>query len=243
MKNLKKSVKKNRRMNPSRLHPRHFWADETGLTSLLVFFLGYFIVLNSLGEFGVGRLVAHIFFSLVIVAGVLTTFKRRWLSILVIVLAVASLALNWAEEIRPGAGLTVLTTGLTLIYLGVLLAVVIAQVFREGPVTAHRIRGAIVIYLLLGVMWAFAYQVVALTNPQAFRLPEGLITGESDALRRELTYFSVVTLTTTGYGDITAVRPVARTLVMLEAIVGQLYPAIVLAWLVSLAIMHRKEKP
>jgi hypothetical protein len=92
-------------------------------------------------------------------------------------------------------------------------------------------------------MWAFTYQVVALTIPQAFRLPEGLIAGEPDALRRELTYFSVVTLTTTGYGDITPVHPVARTLAMLEALVGQLYPAIVLAWLVSLAIMHRKEKP
>jgi hypothetical protein len=230
-------------MSPSRLHPRHFWTDETGLTSLLIFFLGYFIVLNSMGNLWFGRLVAHIFFSLIIVAGVLATFSQRWLSVLVIILAVASLALNWAEEIRPEAGLAVLTTGLTLIYLGILLAVVIAQVFRDGPVTAHRIRGAIVIYLLLGVMWAFAYQVVALTIPQAFRLPEGLTAGEPEALRQELTYFSVVTLTTTGYGDITAVHPAARTLVMLEALVGQLYPAIVLAWLVSLAIMHRKEKP
>jgi len=132
---------------------------------------------------------------------------------------------------------------ITLIYLGILLAVVTAQVFRDGPVTAHRIRGAIVIYLLLGVMWAFTYQVVALNIPQAFRLPEGVIAGDPDALRRELTYFSFVTLTTTGYGDITAVHPVARTLVMLEALVGQLYPAIVLAWLVSMAIMHQKEKP
>jgi hypothetical protein len=165
------------------------------------------------------------------------------LSFVVIALAVVSLALGWAEEFRPGGGLSVLTNGISLIYLGVLLAVVIAQVFRDGPVTSHRIRGAIVIYLLLAVMWAFAYQVVALTIPQAFRLPEGLIAGEPDALRRELIYFSVVTLTTTGYGDITAVHPVARTLVMLEIMVGQLYPAIVLAWLVSLAIMHRKEKP
>jgi hypothetical protein len=230
-------------MKRLRLHPRHFWVDETGLTSLLIFFLGYFIVLNSMGNIWFGRLVAHIFFSLVIVAGVLTTFKKRWLSFFVIALAVVSLALNWAEEFRPGEGLAVLTTALTLIYLGILLAVIIAQVFRDGPMTAHRIRGAIVIYLLLGVMWAFTYQVVALTIPQAFRLPEGLAAGDQDGLRRELTYFSVVTLTTTGYGDITAVHPVARTLVMLEALVGQLYPAIVLAWLVSLAIMHQKDKP
>jgi hypothetical protein len=216
---------------------------QTPSPGLLIFFLGYFIVLNSMGEIRFGRLVAHIFFSFVIVAGVLTTFKQRWLSFLAIVLAVASLALNWAEEIRPPAGLAILANSVTLIYLGILLAVVIAQVFRGGPVTAHRIRGAIVIYLLLGLMWAFAYQVAALTIPQAFRLPEGLIAGDPDGLRRELTYFSVVTLTTTGYGDITAVNPVARTLVMLEALVGQLYPAIVLAWLVSLGVMHQKGKP
>jgi hypothetical protein len=230
-------------MTPSRLHPRHFWADETGLTALLIFSLGYFIVLNSMGEFWLGRLVAHGFFSLVIMAGVLTTFKQRWLGFLVIVLAVVSLALIWAQEFRPAKSLVVLTNGVSLLFLGILLVLVIAQVFRDGPVTAHRIRGAIVIYLLLAVMWAFAYQVVALTIPQAFRMPEGVIAGEPDGLRRELTYFSVITLTTTGYGDITAVHPVARTLVMLEVLVGQLYPAVVLAWLVSLAIMHQKEKP
>src|SRR4030042_4187534 len=190
----------------------------------------------SRGRARFGRLVAHIFFSLIIVAGVLTTFKKRWLSFFVIVLAVVSLALSWAEEFRLVEGLAVLTNGLSLIYLGILFAVVIAQVFRDGPVTAHRIRGAILIYLLLGAMWAFTYQVVALTIPQAFRLPEGLTAGNPNTLRQELTYFSLVTLTTTGYGDITAVHPGARTLVMLEALVGQLYPAIVLAWLVSLAI-------
>jgi len=234
---------KKRRQHLSRLHPRQFWSDETGLTGLLIFLLGYFIVLNSLSEFSFGRLLAHIFFSLVIVAGVLITFQKKWLSFFVIVLAVVSLAFNWAEEIRPGKGLAVLTTGLSLIFLGILLAVVIAQVFREGKVTSHRIRGAIAIYLLLGALWAFMYQMVALNIPQAFRLPEGLVAGDSDALRRELTYFSFVTLTTTGYGDITAVHPVARTLAMLEALVGQLYPAIVLAWLVSLAVMHQKDKP
>jgi Ion channel len=233
---------KKRRKHLSWLHPRQFWSDETGLTALLIFLLGYFIVLNSLSEFSFGRFLAQFFFSLVIVAGVLSTFQKRWLSFFVIVLAVVLLALNWAEKIRPGKSIAVLTTGLSFIYLGILLAVVIAQVFREGQVTTHRIRGAIAIYLLLGVLWAFMYQVVALNIPQAFRLPEGLVASDSDVLRRELTYFSFVTLTTTGYGDITAVHPVGRTLVMLEALVGQLYPAIVLAWLVSLAIVHQKEK-
>jgi hypothetical protein len=227
----------------SRLHPRHFWSTESGLTSLLVFLAGYLIVINSLSEFSFGRLVARLFFSFIILAGVLTTFKQRWLHGFIIVLAVASLGLNWVEEIRPGDVLTILNAGLSLIYLGFLLAMVAAQVFGEGPVTGHRIRGAIVVYLLLGALWALLYQMVALTTPAAFRLPESVAGGDPDALQRLMTYYSFVTLTTTGYGDITPVHPVARTLAMLEALVGQLYPAITLARLVSLAVMHQKEKP
>ena len=230
-------------MNLSRFHPRHFWSTESGLTGLLVFSLGYLIVLNCLSEFGFGRLAARLLFSLIIVAGVLTTFKQRWLHGLIIVLAVASLALNWVEEIRPGGALTILNAGLSLIYLGFLLAMVVVQVFGEGPVTGHRIRGAIVVYLLLGGIWALLYQMVFLTIPQAFLLPENVAGGDPDALQRLMTYFSFITLTTTGYGDITPVHPVARTLSMLEALVGQLYPAITLARLVSLGVMHQKGKP
>jgi Ion channel len=230
-------------MNLSRLHPRHLWSSESGLTGLLIFTLGYLIVLNCLSEFSLGRLVARLFFSLIIVVGVFTTFKQRWLHGLTIVLAVASLGLNWVEEMRPGGVLTTLNAGLSLIYLGFLLAMVAVQVFGEGPVTGHRIRGAILIYLLLGSMWALLYQVVALTIPQAFRLPEELAGEDPDALQRLMTYFSFITLTTTGYGDISPVHPVARTLAMLEGLVGQLYPAITLARLVSLAVMHQKGKP
>ena len=225
------------------LHPRHFWSTESGLTGLLIFTLGYLIVLNSLGEFSFGRVAARLFFSLIIVAGVLTTFKQRWLHGFAIVLAVASLGLNWVEEIRPGGALTTLNAGLSLIYLGFLLAMVAVQVFGEGPVTGHRIRGAIVVYLLLGGLWSLLYQVVALTIPQAFRLPEGMAGGDPDVLQRLMTYYSFITLTTTGYGDITPVHPVSRTLAMLEALVGQLYPAITLARLVSLGVMHQKGKP
>ncbi len=231
------------RMNLTKLHPRHFWSTESGLTGLLFFTLGYLIVLNSLSEFSFGRFLARLFFSFIIIAGVLATFRQRWLGLFFIFLAVASLGLNWVEELRPTVVLATLNAGLNLIYLGFLFALVVVQVFREGPVTGHRIRGAIVIYLLLGGIWAMLYQVVALTIPHAFRLPEGIAGGDADALQRLLTYFSYITLTTTGYGDITPIHPVARTLTMLEALVGQLYPAITLASLVSLAVMHQKGKP
>jgi hypothetical protein len=228
-------------MHLSRLHPRHFWSAESGLTGMLIFLLGYLIILNSLSEFGFGRVLARLLFSLIILAGVLTTLRQRWLHGLAILLAVASLGLNWVEEIRPGGVVNILNAGLGLMYLGFLLAVVVIQVFGDGPVTGHRIRGAIVIYLLLGAIWALLYQVVALTIPEAFRLPEGVSGDAPDALQRLLMYFSFITLTTIGYGDITPVHPVARTLTILQGLTGQLYPAITLARLVSLQILHANK--
>lgn len=225
------------------LHPRHFWSTESGLTGLLIFFLGYLIVVTSLGDFGFGAVLARLFFSLIIVAGVVTIFRKRWLHGFAIVLAAGIIILKWVEEIRPEVAFTVLNASLSLLFLGFLLAVVSVQVFGEGPVTGHRIRGAVVMYLLLGVIWAILYHVVALTIPQAFRLPEDFAGGYPDALQRQLMYFSFITLTTTGFGDITPVHPVAKMLTMFEALAGQLFLAITIARLVALAVMTPKEKP
>ena len=186
--------------------------------------------------------MADLLFSLIIVAGVLTTFKQRWVGFLVIVLAVASLALTWLNHLRPEGSLIILGTGLDIIFVGFLLAVLIVQVFGEGPVTAQRIRGAIVVYLLLGGMWSFFYFLAALTMPQAFHWLDGRPPGDPAALQRALTYFSYITLTTTGYGDITPAAPLPRTLALFEALTGQLYLVITLARLVSLAVMDRKDK-
>ncbi|MFI5331344.1 MAG: potassium channel family protein [Desulfobaccales bacterium] len=229
-------------MKLSRLHPDHFWSNESGMTSLLIFSVAYLFVVCALSELSFGDLVADLMFSLIIVAGVLTVFKQRWVRFLVIGLAVATLALTWHQEIRPIESLAILNTVLKLIFLGFLFAVLIIQVFGAGAVTAHRIRGAIVVYLLLGGMWSLLYHLVALTIPNSFHLPEGLDPSNPAALGRVLTYFSYTTLTTTGFGDITPIRPLARTLAMFEALAGQLYLVITLARLVAQAIMAQKEK-
>jgi voltage-gated potassium channel Kch len=118
---------------------------------------------------------------------------------------------------------------------------VLILVFHEGPVTAHRITGAIVVYLLFGLMWGFLYQLIALLIPEAFKLPQAMTTYTADLSQNSLLYFSFETLTTLGYGDILAVHPVARVLVILEALTGQLFPAILLARLVSLQIVHSRD--
>jgi Ion channel len=226
----------------SKLHPGRFWSTESGLSGMLIFSLGYLIVLFSLSDFFFGMLVARLFFSLIILAGVLATLQQRWLRSFAVLLAIASLTLNWVSAIRPWGPLTIVNIGLNFIYLGFLLTTTVLQVFQEGPVSSHRIRGAIVIYLLMGALWSLLYQLLASTIPQAFRLPEDLGGSDPHALQRLLIYFSFITLTSTGYGDIIPVHPVARLLAMFEALAGQLYLAIILARLVSLAVMHQKEK-
>jgi hypothetical protein len=121
-----------------------------------------------------------------------------------------------------------------------LVYVVFLQVSREGPVTAHRIRGAIALYLLIAMLFAFLYGLIESLAPGSFNMP-GDWSRAASSSGEAFYYFSIVTLTTVGFGDITAVHPFVRSLVMLEALIGQLYPAILLARLVTLELETRRD--
>jgi hypothetical protein len=108
--------------------------------------------------------------------------------------------------------------------------VVARQVFAAGRVTYHRIIGAILLYFLISLMFVALFALVGQLIPKAF---SGIAIDDSTALASNLIYFSFVTLTSTGYGDIVPVHPIARSLCNLESIIGQLYPAILLARLVT----------
>ena len=103
--------------------------------------------------------------------------------------------------------------GTSLLSLLLFLVVVLGQTLRRGPVTFHRIQGAVAAYLLLGILWAHAYALVAHLRPGAFSGPVNPADGP-----RAFFYFSFVTLTTVGYGDVLPVHPAARSLAMLEAV-------------------------
>jgi ion channel len=225
-------------MKLSKSQSWHFWSAESSLTALLIFTLVYLFVVCALGALSFGGFVGRLSFSLVIVAGVLTTFRQRWVRFLVIVLAAAELPLTWMEYIHRAWSFAILSALLAMLFMVLLLAVLIVQVFQAGTVTAHRICGAIVVYLLIGGMWSFFYYVVALTIPHAFNWPEGLVTGNLQEVLQALTYFSFTTLTTTGFGDVTPAIPLTRSLAMFEALAGQLYLVVTLTRLVSLSVVY-----
>jgi hypothetical protein len=100
--------------------------------------------------------------------------------------------------------------------------------------------GAVAGYLLLSIVFAIAYNLVEYLHPGSFQMPSAPARS-AGRLNQAFYYFSVVTLTTAGFGDITAVNPFARTLVMMEALIGQLYPAILIARLVSLHAETKRQ--
>jgi len=216
-------------------------AEEWGLSALLVslaltIFLG--APLAMLGM--VGQYVFDVLFSLVLIAGVVAAPRRGVFRPLLAALTLVALVFRWSRKGVPSFGSFVWYDVFGAIAVMMFAAFVLVQVFRSGPITSYRIQGAIVAYLLIGLMWTYAYGMIYELVPGAFRFPEGSTTTVGPA--HGLAYYSFVTLTTVGYGDITPVHPFARSLTMAEALVGQLYPAILLARLVSMELAsHRRD--
>jgi len=107
-------------------------------------------------------------------------------------------------------------------------AVILSHVLQAERVTLDIISGAISVYLVIGMAWAFLFASLELVHPGSFRFPEfsGKIINALDISRGGFswfTYYSFVTLTTVGYGEITPITPIARALAILEAIIGQFY--------------------
>ena len=113
------------------------------------------------------------------------------------------------------------------------------QVLFSGTVDANKIVGAICIYLLMGLIWAMMYLFIAQIIPGAFNGLEQVVWYDNFA---DVAYYSYVTLTTLGYGDIAPVAPVARFLVYMEAVVGVFYMAILVASLIGVSISESQKK-
>ena len=113
------------------------------------------------------------------------------------------------------------------------------QVLFTGGIDGNKILGAICLYLLMGLIWAITYTLIQLSFPGAFENVGN--SKEWFSLLPNFIYFSFVTLTTLGFGDLLPVQPVARFLVYFEAIVGQFYLAILVASLVGSRMSHARE--
>jgi hypothetical protein len=155
--------------------------------------------------------------------------SRRELAIGLVLGIPAALGRTWA--MRPGApDLVPWSLALLLAFLVYVAVRIFREVFRRGVVTTHTVRGGLCLYLLIGLIWALGFAILESLSPGAFR-HEDLADGE--AVIQVFVYYSLVTLSTLGYGDVVPILPLARSLAAIEAIVGQLYIAVFVATLVA----------
>jgi len=178
---------------------------------------------------------------LIVVAAVMVVSWNRSAITALLLAFVASFATAAFRNVLASHVATYIDFAAKFTFIAVLTWIVGIAVFSPGRITSHRIIGAVAIYIQIALIFALSYLALLTVQPSAFS-PLITLTGPTgDVLRgahggSQMVYFSLSTLTTTGYGDIVPVHPVARSLANLEALIGQLFPATLLARLVTLEV-------
>jgi ion channel len=182
--------------------------------------------------------VYYFLMTMLIVAAVAVVSRSRVSLTAILVAFAAALAANLFRHESRSVLVNFIFYGAELAFVIVLTSVVGQAVFGHGRVTFHRIQGAIAFYLLIAVIFAYFYLLLVTLVPNAFN--QSIVLTDSFGASR-LLYFSFATLTTTGYGDIAPVHPLARSLANPEAVIGQLFPATLLARIVTLELAQRRH--
>jgi hypothetical protein len=202
--------------------PRRIRESDATLSLFLVLLLATTIMASPLLEAGADTLLV-VLRLLMLVAGVAAVARHR---VEAIAAAIAGLAVGYGD-LSDGERSAFLLLA-RLAFFSLVIPALLARVFRAGRITVHRILGAVAVYVLLAVVWGTAYQLLLALRPDAIRTAAGSASAD------EAMWMSFITITTTGYGDVLPVAPLARSLAALEALVGVLYPAILISRLVSL---------
>ena len=214
------------------------YPHESALTLLI------FVVDPFLSDTALGRIVIDGFFILILLSGALAVRRFRRLSL---VAALFILLGRLFFYIEPTRSVILIGTTLTVLYLIFACMGILRQVFARGRITRSRIEGAIAVYLLLGLTFGLVYALIFLVEPTAFDLPALDLSVDPrarlDRVLGQFSYFSFITLTTVGFGDITPLSGLAKQFAVLEGLIGQLYPAILLARLVSMELAQSVRAP
>ncbi|HTR44879.1 MAG TPA: ion channel [Thermodesulfovibrionales bacterium] len=220
--------------------PAKFWSEDRNLKWLLVaLVLDMFILDPLVSVFTRGlalTVINSLAFAVVLFLGLLTLTRHKVIQIIFAGITVIIISVRFGYFIFREDWLLVWDILLSMASLIAFVIVLLIYVYQEGPVTRHRIGGAIAAYLLIALACAFGYLLIELLIPGAFHFPDSAPRITDMRFVRTFYYFSVSTLTTVGYGDVTPVHPFARNLAMMEALIGQLYPATLIARLVTLHI-------
>ena len=206
------------------------WSNSVLLVAMLL--------LLVVEPFLLGQAIFDTLVSVVLLAAVWVVSPRPRLLLISIALVIPAFMGRWLVYVHEAHWLIVVSAFFAMSFFALTVVVLLWRALGSGAtVTADTIAGAVCAYLLLGVVWAFAFSMIELAHPGAFLVngaPMTALTGTPKILRQELLYMSLVTLSTVGYGDIVPALPPARMLAVLEAVTGQIYLAVLIGGLVGM---------
>jgi len=203
---------------------------------LLLTFVSLFAIRPFLEGYAGIRVLMDLFVSGVLISGIYAVSQKRSTFATGLIIGLPALAVQWVTYFLQIPVLPVIRELLMITFSAYLGCAIIRYIFREEKVTFDLIHGAICVYFLIGFMFTFVFSAIEAAYPGSFAMSMADLTH-----RQYFTYFSYVTLTTLGYGDITPVSNTARSLAVLESMSGQLYLAVTIARLVGLHIAHSQK--
>ena len=182
-------------------------------------------------------LLVDIFATLILISGVYAASSSKYMFCLVVLIAFPTLIIHWVDYFSEADDLFLSSEICSGVFYTFMVVIILNYLFKEKQIAFDTIAGAICAYFLIGLMWSSVFAILESSQPGSFQMSQDV-----DVESISFKYFSYVTLTTLGYGDITPVSAQARSLSILEAITGQLYLATLVARLVAINIIQSVKK-
>lgn len=213
---------------------------DLGLSALLGLQLVLIFVVAPLANDGIPwPLTITKVLAVAVILALVIGFPSRGAWVVAIIAGALRLAAGIIEIRHPSAATAAVDAIGAALLLTVVIWIILQVVFGPGVISSHRLRGAIVLYLTIAILFGWVYLMIAALVPKAF---SGLAFRPDDVgSLGPFVYYSLTVLTTVGFGDITPVAAFARQLSMAEALIGQLFPAIILGRLLTLYTSGRKR--
>lgn len=172
---------------------------------------------------------------------------RRTLRVFAVILALPAVVGHWMLHLDVPPVPKVVVFASSLLFLSFLTLVMLHEVLRDQRVSTDTLVGAVCAYFLLGVTWGAAYALLAILSPNAFEVSKSLAQAAdwqppNSPLTPLLQYYSFATLSTVGYGDMSPLSPGARSLSVLESLVGPLYLAVLISRLVGMHVARATDR-
>jgi len=210
-----------------------------GFRNLLFFLLLYIVGSPFLTPYPSLAVLAHISLSMVLFAAVYAVNRQEKQRSIAVSLLLPLLILYWLGLYDIVAFSLIGAHLLFTVYYGLLVYSFISEIKNAQKVDINVLYATFSLYLIIGLFWGSLYALLYHVSPGAY---SGILLENTQNTSHIFNYFSFVTLTTLGYGDITPQTPGAGSLCQMEAIVGQFFTAVIVAWLVGMFISDRRNK-